>query len=955
MNVLGHCCYIGKTGYAIHSRYFFRALSKKLNLKIRNYSIDEGWRGMDCENPHSSSVNELDKQILALQTCDSSQGSIDVPIYNGISNFQSDFDIVLVDCFHPYYNHNYSGKKIFFNVWEKTRYSDDFFNKLQSAYQVWVPTQWQKDCLIQQGLDCNKIKIVPEGIDTEELYPNLERKYDKFTFLILGKWEKRKSTEELIKAYVELFGSNPNVQLLLSCSNNFPDDHFNSTKARLENIGIQHENIKIIDFQSRADLIKMIQSSHVFLSCARSEGWNLPLIESMACGIPAIYSNCAGQLEFAKGYGIPINVFGEINNENDPLNGYYAPDYNDLKNKMLEVYHSYSFYKQKALSDSEEIRKIYTWDRAASIAVDHLLEREEKKQINIVNSSNSLGDFLAWTPIVSRYSKEKNIIVNFFTPYKTILESSYPNIKFFPYEQAFQNGNPIDFNLGCFNEKVWRKQNIQEIACSILNLNYQEEKCEIKFTSSNRKYPNKYVCIATQSTSQFKYWNNDIGWKQTVIYLKNLGFDVVCIDKYSSFGAEAKMNYIPEGCIDDTGDKPIEDRIDTILNCEFFIGLGSGLSWLAWACNKPVVMIAGFSSPKTEFFTKYRVHNNQVCNSCWNDDSFAFDKNNWMWCPRNKNFECSSEISFDMVKDKIDECIKDNNLQINKNSIEISQEPKILINFVSDALGDNIAHSPYPDLYQKKNGGLIYVSSKWANIFKSDNPKVKFIDKQTSLYFDKQIDVFYKQGDCPIQESICKDLELSYEPVLPLINDDVKYNLNKKRKYVCISVHSTAQMKYWNNQIGWRKTVSYLKDLGYDVYCIDRYFKYGTQKFFNEPPSNAIDETGDKPIEYRIAQLKNCDFFIGLSSGLAWLAWALKKKTIVISGVTMPNKEFFTPYRIINNAVCHGCLSKQDFLLSDKPWEYCPENKNFECTKSITFDMVKQQIDSLIKDMSCNL
>ena len=44
----------------------------------------------------------------------------------------------------------------------------------------------------------------------------------------------------------------------------------------------------------------------MFVSCARAEGWNLPLIEAMACGTPSIYSDCSGQLEFAEGRGIPV-------------------------------------------------------------------------------------------------------------------------------------------------------------------------------------------------------------------------------------------------------------------------------------------------------------------------------------------------------------------------------------------------------------------------------------------------------------------------------------------------------------------------------------------------------------------------------------------------------------------------------------------------------------------------
>jgi autotransporter strand-loop-strand O-heptosyltransferase len=72
-------------------------------------------------------------------------------------------------------------------------------------------------------------------------------------------------------------------------------------------------------------------------------------------------------------------------------------------------------------------------------------------------------------------------------------------------------------------------------------------------------------------------------------------------------------------------------------------------------------MISGFSDPVSEFYTPYRVINKNVCNSCWNDPNLTFDKGNWAWCPRDKNFECSREISFDMVKEKIDLCIKDLN------------------------------------------------------------------------------------------------------------------------------------------------------------------------------------------------------------------------------------------------------------------------------------------------------
>jgi hypothetical protein len=54
--------------------------------------------------------------------------------------------------------------------------------------------------------------------------------------------------------------------------------------------------------------------------------------------------------------------------------------------------------------------------------------------------------------------------------------------------------------------------------------------------------------------------------------------------------------------------------------------------------------------------------------------------------------------------------------------------------------------------------------------------------------------------------------------------------------------------------------------------------------------------------------------------------------------------------RVINNDVCHGCFAKHLFDRGD--WNWCPEHKGterqFECTKSITFDMVKPSLNKML-------
>jgi autotransporter strand-loop-strand O-heptosyltransferase len=112
-------------------------------------------------------------------------------------------------------------------------------------------------------------------------------------------------------------------------------------------------------------------------------------------------------------------------------------------------------------------------------------------------------------------------------------------------------------------------------------------------------------------------------------------------------------NHIPYGCEDFTGEQPLAERARWLRHAEFFVGLSSGLAWLAWAMRTPVVMISGFTHPTNEFDTPYRVINYHTCNSCWNDVRVQFDHGDFLWCPRHagtpRQFECTRLITADQV------------------------------------------------------------------------------------------------------------------------------------------------------------------------------------------------------------------------------------------------------------------------------------------------------------------
>jgi len=385
MKILAHTCFIGTTGYANHARSFFTALNKLHTVKVRNLTIGNGWKGMN-DTPHDDEpyiTNEM-KGMLIQQTLNNQDGSrSDFNMYGYKGDFVPDVHIVLMETNNYYFYDNYEGYKIAYNVWESTRYPDDFFKRLFYFDEVWVPTQWQFDCLVEQGYPSEKIFIVPEGVDVETFKPikkQLKKSTDKFRFLYFGRWDYRKGTTEVLKTFGETFKGRKDVELIASVENPFPYDGLKSTEERVKKYGIDDTNIKFIKFTSREDYVKYLQMGDVFISCARSEGWNLPLIEAMSCGTPAIYSNWGGQLQFAKDKGIPVKIshLRPANIEHKEWPGEYCePDWNDLGEQMLNAVKNYSEHKSKSIKESKEIHKNFNWDTVAKGA-SNILTRHSK-------------------------------------------------------------------------------------------------------------------------------------------------------------------------------------------------------------------------------------------------------------------------------------------------------------------------------------------------------------------------------------------------------------------------------------------------------------------------------------------------------------------------------------------------------------------------------------------------
>jgi autotransporter strand-loop-strand O-heptosyltransferase len=298
------------------------------------------------------------------------------------------------------------------------------------------------------------------------------------------------------------------------------------------------------------------------------------------------------------------------------------------------------------------------------------------KEVLLKFPVGTIGDIVGWLPYAEKFfikhkcaaelSMGKEMVDLFAAQYPNMYFTAVPgNLRFQkPYAtykmglffKGDKNNQPIDF----------RQTGLHKTAGYILGVDTTEEPPRLNLNNA-RQFQEKYVCIATKASSMPKMWNNGMGWDITVKYLKSLGYKVLAIDKEYIFGQNFTWMQIPRDAEDMTGSKPLQERIALLQHADFFIGLSSGLSWLAWACKIPVVMISGFTLPTCEWNNPYRVFNSHGCNGCWDDVNENFEHKDFFWCPRHKGtdrqFECTRLITAKQVVLTIERLMKEKNIK----------------------------------------------------------------------------------------------------------------------------------------------------------------------------------------------------------------------------------------------------------------------------------------------------
>jgi glycosyltransferase involved in cell wall biosynthesis len=207
-----------------------------------------------------------------------------------------------------------NGLRIGFPIFELEQFSDLEKHHLSSLDKIFVCSNWAKKVILNNiSIDEHNVCVIPLGVDIDIFKPSNMINCGTTRFFNCGKWEVRKGHDILIDAFNEAFSEDDDVELWMMCDNPFyTKEESEVWKNKYVNSRLGHKITIIPRKTTQQEVYNIMCKTHCGIFPSRAEGWNLELLEMMACGKPVITTNYSAHTEFCNtenSYLIPINEY----------------------------------------------------------------------------------------------------------------------------------------------------------------------------------------------------------------------------------------------------------------------------------------------------------------------------------------------------------------------------------------------------------------------------------------------------------------------------------------------------------------------------------------------------------------------------------------------------------------------------------------------------------------------
>jgi glycosyltransferase involved in cell wall biosynthesis len=257
------------------------------------------------------------------------------------------------------------------------------------AVEIVTPSRWSKEGFIALGFQAERIHIVPHGVEALDSTGPLDRRQvraafdipqDAFLFLNIGAMTWNKGIDLLLAAFARHRLRNENAMLLLKGSDALYGNFVGSSMEGARRLCADVTDPRVVasiryvpQNLTRADIAGLYRASDVYISPYRAEGFNMPVLEALGAGLPAIVTAGGPTEEFCPAHSC-LRI--EATRDSD-VHGYYLePKLESIIECMQKLTDGAASYREGAREDQRAIVQRYSWRSVTQTLADLLSGQE---------------------------------------------------------------------------------------------------------------------------------------------------------------------------------------------------------------------------------------------------------------------------------------------------------------------------------------------------------------------------------------------------------------------------------------------------------------------------------------------------------------------------------------------------------------------------------------------------
>jgi hypothetical protein len=199
-----------------------------------------------------------------------------------------------------------------------------------------------------------------------------------YTFLSIFEWGERKCPELLLKAFNDEFRASDPVVLVCKVINVDPGVDVEEQVRRL-NLDSTGGRVRIVlnNVVPSYQLGMLYRAADCFVLTTRGEGWGMPIIEAMACGLPVIATDWSAYCDFMNqenAYPLKVERLVPAEAKCPYYKGFRwaEPSYVHCRQLLRHVFENPDEARARGAQAAEDVRSHWTWDKAADAIISRL-------------------------------------------------------------------------------------------------------------------------------------------------------------------------------------------------------------------------------------------------------------------------------------------------------------------------------------------------------------------------------------------------------------------------------------------------------------------------------------------------------------------------------------------------------------------------------------------------------